>query len=104
MRKILIPLFLLAVFISCHKNAVTGKRSLQLMPESDLMAMSLTEYDKFLAEHPPLPPTDERVVMVRRCGLKIQKAVEQFHAQKNASKDLEGFNWEFNVVDNKEVN
>jgi predicted Zn-dependent protease len=100
-------LLLISLFISvtaCHRNAVTGKRSLTLMPESDLMAMSVTEYDKFLSQNPPLPESDERVRLVRKVGTRIEKAVEQFHAEKNASKDLEGFAWQFNVVDQKEVN
>src|SRR5438045_3505851 len=105
MKKIISSVLLATVFLfSCHKNAVTGKRSLTLLPESEMMAMSFSEYDKFLAEHKTLPVTDERVVMVKRCGLRIQKAVEQFHAEKKLTKDLEGFQWEFNVVDDNQVN
>lgn len=88
----------------CHKNAVTGKRSLSLMPESELITMSEQEYAKFLSQHPPLPESDSRVAMVKRCGQRIQKSVEQFHAQKKATESLEGFKWEFNVVDEKPVN
>lgn len=96
---------LIFIFLnSCSKNAVTGKRSMTLIPESDMIAMSLTEYDKFLNENPPLPDYDDRVLMVRRVGSKIQLAVEQFYKQKNASKDLAGFNWTFNVVDDNTVN
>ncbi len=93
-----------AFFGSCHKNAVTGKRSLSLVPESELMTMSYSQYDQFLKEHPPLPQSDERVVMVKRLGERIQKSVEQYYAQKGASKDLNGFAWEFNVVDENTVN
>lgn len=92
------------LFFSCSKNAVTGKRSMTLIPESEMIAMSLTEYDKFLNENPPLPDYDDRVLMVRRVGSKIQLAVEQFYKQKNATKDLAGFNWTFNVVDDNTVN
>ncbi len=92
------------VFYACHKNAVTGKRSMTLIPESEMIAMSTSEYSKFLAQHPPLAATDERVLMVRRVGTKIEKAVEKFHADKNASRDLQGFKWEFNVIDENTVN
>ncbi len=105
MKKFLfISLVLAIVLYACHKNAVTGKRSLTLIPESELMGMSYGEYQKFLSTHPPLPGNDERVMLVRRCGEKIQRAVERFHAEKGASKDLEGFKWEFNVVDENTVN
>lgn len=92
------------IFYGCQTNAVTGKKSLQLVSESEMISMSLTEYDKFLSEHPPLPATDQRVIMVRSCGTRIQKAVEQFYAQKNSTKDLEGFQWTFNVVNENVVN
>lgn len=105
MKKIIISTFIAcALFISCHKNAVTGKRSLTLLPESEMMAMSYTEYDKFLSQHPPLPESDNRVQMVKRCGLRIQKAVEKFYADKGLKNELNGFNWTFNVVDENAVN
>ncbi|WP_317896830.1 M48 family metallopeptidase [Aurantibacillus circumpalustris] len=105
MKKILFTIIIAsALVVSCYKNAVTGKRSMTLMPEGELIGMSLTEYDKFLTEHPKLNDNDSRVQLVRSCGIKIQKAVEQFHAEKGASKDLEGFKWEFNVVDENTIN
>jgi predicted Zn-dependent protease len=105
MKKItIILLAIVSLFYGCHKNVVTGKSSLSLVPETELIGMSLTEYDKFLSEHPPLPASDERVVLVRRCGQRIQKAVEEFYASKNASDDLKGFAWEFNVVNENVVN
>ncbi|MBA3681415.1 MAG: M48 family metallopeptidase [Bacteroidetes bacterium] len=105
MNKIIVSTFLASLlFTSCTKNAVTGKRSLTLLPESEMVSMSLTEYSKFLSQHPPLPASDERVQMVKRSGLRIQKAVQKFYADKGLSKDLQGFNWEFNVVESPEVN
>lgn len=107
MKKILLAVAFVAVgsiAYSCYKNAVTGKSSLSLVSESEMITMSQTEYTKFLAEHPPLPASDDRVTLVRNCGGRIQKAVEKFYADKGASKDLQGFNWEFNVVDENTVN
>lgn len=105
MKKIIIPLFALCTFFSgCHRNAVTGKRNLTLLPESEMIGMSLTEYNKFLSENPPLPDSDPRVQMVKSCGSRIQRAVQQYYVQKKATDDLKGFSWAFNVVDSKDVN
>jgi predicted Zn-dependent protease len=105
MKKLLILLLSAStLFSGCHKNAVTGKRGLTLIPESELIGMSLTEYDKFLSEHPTLPVSDQRVVLVKKVGARIQHAVEQFYAEKKLTKELEGFAWEFNVVDEQQVN
>jgi len=105
MKKTLLTLIAgIVFFTACHKNAVTGKSSLSLVPESELINMSVGEYGKFLAQHPPLPANDERVIMVKRAGERIQKAVEKLYADKNASDDLKGFDWEFNVVNEEVIN
>lgn len=96
-----LSLFLLS---SCHKNAITGRRGLDLIAESEMINMSLTEYDKFLQEHKPLPQSDSRVVLVRKVGTRIQKAVEKYYSDKGLIKQLDGFKWEFNVVDENTVN
>ncbi len=103
-KNIIIAASFLLVFNACQKNAVTGKRSLSLIPESEMIAMSTTQYAQFLSEHPPLPESDSRVQLVKRCGTKIQKAVEQFYTDKRATNDLAGFDWKFNVVDENTVN
>jgi len=95
---------LLLQFTSCHKNAITGRRSLNLIANSEMNAMSFTEYDKFLTEHRPLPEGDVRVDLVRKVGSKIQKSVEKYYADKGLSSHIEGFAWTFNVVDENTVN
>lgn len=105
MRKIIITASIIgAIFIACQKNAITGRRSLNLVTESEMMTMSYTEYDKFLAEHKPLGDNDKRVVMVRSIGTKIQRAVEKYYADKGLSSQLDGFQWTFNVVEDPAVN
>jgi predicted Zn-dependent protease len=42
--------------------------------------------------------------MVSRVGGNIQRAVENYFAKNNLSKELEGYAWEFNVVESPEVN
>ena len=108
MLKKLTTLGLLAVFLftltACPKVPVTKRRQAKLMNELELIAMAETQYAQFLAEHPPLPDSDPRVKRVKEIGVKIQKNVETFLAEQNASDRVEGFGWEFNVVDEPVVN
>ncbi|MGZ3882669.1 MAG: M48 family metallopeptidase [Bacteroidia bacterium] len=106
MKKLFLTGFLCSalVFITCQKNAITGRRSLDLIPESEMISMSLTEYSQFLSQNKTLPPSDNRVDLVRRTGSRIQKAVEQYYADKGLKDQLQGFKWEFNVVDEATVN
>jgi predicted Zn-dependent protease len=107
MNRRVLKIFLGLVLIilnSCSKNAVTGRKQLNLIPERELIGMSLTEYDNFLKQHKTLNANDYRVVQVRNVGNRIKQAVEQFYAQKGLSKELEMYQWEFNVVDENIVN
>ncbi len=105
MKKLIITASILATILyACQKNAITGRRSLNLVPESEMMAMSYSEYDKFLSQNKPLPETDKRVAMVRGIGVKIQKSVEKYYADKGLSAQLNGFQWAFNVVEDPAVN
>lgn len=92
------------LFTLCQKNAITGRRGLNLIPESEMMTMSFSEYDKFLSEHKPLPAENSNVVLVRKVGTRIQKSVEKYYADKGLSKQLDGFQWTFNVVDEATIN
>ncbi len=89
---------------SCQKNAITGRRSLDLVPESEMMSMSFQQYDQFLAANKPLPATDKNVILVNQVGQRIKAAVEKFYADKNLSSQLQGYQWTFNVVNSPEVN
>jgi len=42
--------------------------------------------------------------MVKRVGTNIQHAVEEYLAQNNLSNRLEGYKWEFNLVEDEQVN
>lgn len=103
-NKILILAAISLFSSACQKNAITGRRSINLIPESEMMTMSFSEYDKFLSEHPPLPDYDRNVILVKKVGLRIQTAVEKYYADKGLSNQLAGFQWTFNVVDENTVN
>ncbi len=105
-RKIIIPLLLIVCAVSCTKVPVTGRRQMNLLPESELIQMSLTEYDKFMKQHPPLPDSDPNVQMVKRVGKNVQAAVDKFmKGNKKYKKRIAGYKWQFNLTkDDKTIN
>jgi len=76
---------------------------MNLLPESELMSLGLTEYQSFLKQNPPVMNTPE-ANMVKVVGNKIQNAVTQYMGQQKMSKRLSGYKWEFNLVKSEEVN
>jgi predicted Zn-dependent protease len=104
-RKITLFFVLAALIISCSKNALTGKKQLTLLPESELQTMATTEYQQFLSTNKVVTTTNNRdAEMVKRVGQRIVKAVENYYAEKGMSDKLTGFKWETNLVDDKAVN
>ncbi len=98
---------LLFLFIACApvtRVPITNRKQRLSFTESDMMSMSYTNYSAFLQTSPPLKATDPQVVLVRKVGVKIQKAVEDFMKEKGLSDRITGYAWEFNVVDVKDVN
>src|SRR5258708_6786201 len=91
-------LFLCAVTIfSCSKVPITGRNQMNLLPESTMMSMSLTNYRDFLAQHPPATSGSE-MQMVKNVGAKISSAVEQYMRQNKMADRVNGYKWEFNLV------
>ena len=85
-------------------NMVTGRNQLSLVPESQLQAMAITEYGTFLTANKVLSPGSKEAAMVDRVGARIANAITTYYNNKGQGSVLEGYKWEFNTVDSKEVN
>lgn len=98
-KVLCIVLFLTA----CTKVPITNRRQMNLLPESELLSMSLTEYNNFLKQNPPVNGTPE-AQMVKNVGAKIQSAVVQYMNQNKMGNRISNYKWEFNLVNSKDVN
>lgn len=106
MTRLFTTLFVFASFvIACSTNPLTKKSQLTLLPESELQAMGTQQYQQFLSSNKVVSASNNRdAEMVRRVGQRIAKAVEAYYSQNGISDKLNGFNWEYNLVDDKAVN
>lgn len=100
--QLLLALILFTI-VACSTVPLTGRRQLSLVPESEMMALSFTEYDKFIKSN-KLSADKNKADMVKRVGERIAKAVEAYMASAGLSKNLEGYKWEFNLVEDANVN
>lgn len=105
MKRILLSLAVLPFFVACTTNQVTGRKQLALFPEETLQQQALTEYKSFLSQNKVLSNTvNKDAEMVQRVGSRIAKAITDYYTSKGLGSELNGYKWEFNLVDNKEVN
>jgi predicted Zn-dependent protease len=99
-NKALILLFFL---VACGKVPITQRKQMNLLPESQLVSMSLSNYRDFLRQHPPVTSGSE-ADMVKRVGAKIQSSVTQYMTKNGYGNRIEGYKWEFNLVNSPDVN
>lgn len=93
------------IVVACTTNAITGRSQLSLVSEESLQQEAVSQYKSFLSENKVVSSTNNRdAEMVKRVGSRIAAAITKYYAAKGASSELAGYNWEFNLVNNKEVN
>ncbi len=99
------PMLCLSVLLgACAEVPLTHRKSLQMVPNSQLTAMSLQEYSKVLKES-KLSRDREKVEMVRRVGRGIAEAAERFLQEAGLGEQIKDYSWEFNLIeDDKTVN
>jgi predicted Zn-dependent protease len=105
MRRI-ISLFTLVLFIiSCTKNPITGRSQANLVSEAEVNSMAETQYRQFLSTNKVVSSSGNRdAEMVKRVGQRVSKAVEAYFRQQGQAQLLEGYKWEYNLVESAEVN
>lgn len=106
MKKIL-SLFsiiaLLAITTQCATVPITGRSQLSLIPNSTVLPMSFDQFNEVKNTN-KIITTGPDAEMVRRCGLRIQNAVEQYFSERNYTGQLDGFEWEYILIDENTVN
>lgn len=90
--------------IGCSTNAITGRKQLKLIPDSEIQAMALTEYKEFLSTNKVVASGNRDAEMVKRVGQRITSAITNYYTQQGKGDILNGYQWEYNLVDSKEVN
>lgn len=105
MHKIMFAAVLATGIASCSQNSITGRNQLSLYNEADIQSMAAQQYQQFLTENKVVSASASKdAEMVRRVGARLVQAINSYYSQKGLTSELEGYKWEYNLVDSKEVN
>ena len=102
-RKIFIVWLAGLVLYSCATVPVTGRRQLSLVPNSEILPLSYDQYTQVLKEN-KLSNNQQWTTMVKNVGSRIKDAVELYMKQKGLSDQLNGYSWEFNLIESETIN
>ena len=103
MPRLFIIITAYLLLTACTTVPVTGRSQLNLIPGSSMLSMSAQQYGTFLKEN-KLSQNQEQTATVRRVGARIQGAVERYFASSGLQDYLKKYKWEFNLVEDKQVN
>lgn len=105
MKKGILFCLILSVFLvlSCATNPVTGKKTWALVPNSEIFASSFNQYGEFLKANKVITGTAD-AKRVETVGMKIRTAAEKLLKSKGTEGELEGYAWEYKLVESKDVN
>lgn len=100
---LLIPVFAAASIVACSTNPFTGKKDLNFVSNAEIFPTAFAQYDQFLTENKVVKGTSDatRVVTV---GQKIKAAAEKYLNAKGYKGYLDGYQWEYNLVQDPAVN
>jgi predicted Zn-dependent protease len=104
LRRMFWLVLLAAIVWGCAEVPITGRQSLHLVPESELLTLSLQQYNDVLQKS-KLSTDKQQVAMVRRVGDRVAKAAESFLAESGHKDLIKNYQWQFNLIeDDKTVN
>jgi predicted Zn-dependent protease len=103
-RASILAVTTLVFLIGCAEVPLTERKGLHLVPESQMLTLSLQQYDNVLKEA-TLSKDQEKVNMVKRVGNRIAGAAEVFLRDSGLEHTIKDYQWEFNLIeDDKMVN
>jgi len=103
-KQLSLSLILAFTIASCTTVPITGRKQMNLLPESQMMSMSLTNYQQFLGSNSVVGSSNQQAQQIKRVGEKIAAAATNYLKRKGASDRVAGYKWEFNLVQSNDVN
>lgn len=103
--KVASVLFIMAAMCyACSTVPIIGRKQINLLPESQMVSMSLTSYKEFIDTSVVVANSDSQSKLIKTVGAKISVAVEKFLKENGMEDRVSDFDWEFNLVQDETVN
>ena len=95
-----------ALLVSCGTTKtvpITGRQQNLMVSDDQVLNLSFQQYSEYMQSAKP-STNSTNTAMVKRVGQNIAKAVETYLTQNGMAEDVKTYQWEFNLVQDKEVN
>jgi predicted Zn-dependent protease len=98
-----LPVLVGAILYGCATNPITGKKTMALVNNDQLLASSFQQYEEFLNTSAVITGTAE-AALVERVGNNIRMAAEKWLGAEGRLDYLRDYQWEYKLVQDDAVN
>jgi predicted Zn-dependent protease len=103
MKKIILIVAIFLGLSACKVNPFTGKKMLNLYPNSAIFPTAFAEYNQFLTNNKTVENTPE-ARMITNVGQRISSAAERWLTANGYAGYLKDYKWEYNLVQDNAIN
>lgn len=106
-KNIVLMLFISLVFISCAAAPLTGRKQLKFVSDESVVQSSVAQYNQMIAQLRAknlLANNTAQGKRIAQIGRKISASVEKYLRENGMSDKLQYLNWEFNLINTKDIN
>ena len=101
--KKLVALLLCMCVVACSKVPLTQRNQMNLLPEGEVVSMSLTAYNDFLKTN-KVVESGKDLADVERVSARLIPAVEEVLKQIGCADRIKGYKWDVRLVKSNEIN
>ncbi len=104
--RVLLLAVISAVLVSCGTTntvPITGRQQSLMVSDGDILSLSTQQYSEFM-KTAKLSTNATNTAMVKRVGQNLASAVTTYLKAAGLQNDLQYYTWQFNLVQNQEVN
>ena len=104
--KFLFVTFITSLMISCGTTntvPITGRKQNLLISDAQVLSLSNQQYQQYLKSAKPSADITN-TAMVKRVGQRLANAVVTYLNNNGLSSEVKEYQWEFNLIQNKEAN
>lgn len=102
-KVIILGLAVSALIIACATNPFTGKKTMALVGNNEIFPSAFQQYSQFLSENKVITGTAD-AKKIETIGTKIKVAAERWLTANGHASYLDGYQWEYKLVESKDVN
>ena len=95
-----------AILVSCGTTKtvpITGRQQSLMVSDDQVLSLSFQQYSEYMQSAKP-STNSTNTAMVKRVGQRIASAVESYLTQNGMAEEVKTYQWEFNLVQDKQVN